>query len=1094
MSQAAGRDQLASLIGALRGAGFDPTWAELSDALWLAQYTDRPVADDGRSAGAGARSGAPGGPGDAPARADRPGRADADGRPGEDTAQPRAGAGRLPRPEDPSVLLYADPRGSGQPVDRPAGEALPVGVPEARALPGLLGMERALRPLRRYTPPTGPAHSGRGLRLDEEATVHQTARAGGLLTPVFRAEPRGHTDLQLLMDAAPAMRVWQRMLGELAEVFGRLGAFRDIQVHYLHRSPDGSPAVSRRFAPGDAALRPARQLRDPTGRRLTVVVSDCTGPLWREGTAHRLLHALARHAPVAVVQPLPQRLWARTRLPASYGTLLREEGPAASVRLRFTAEGMAAAAPVEQGAVAVPVLPPTAVALGAWASLLAGTGAGSAPAAVGWVLADQPPAAPRRAPAGGGRSAPALLARFRATASPGAVRLAVYLAAAPLFLPVMQLIQRTMLPDSGPAELSEVLLSGMLRRLDGALSDGLWYTFADGVHDELLAELGHDEALLVLKHCSGYVTRRFGGSGPNFPALALAQLAGEESPGVPRAEGDEDGRPLPRPFAEVAAKVLRRFLPEAPLPPAGPPGTATPPPSRTVGRARALAAAYAEDGQVRHLLDAVRLLRQATGQHQADGHRTDPELWGELAEQLLRLWRVQRDGELLDEARVAAATAAAHLGPPRGRTVLARVLHAAAVERQAAGDISGALELWRQADREFAAAHATPGLDRETALGITLDRVEVLTAQWRLGGDSALLQESVGMVEAVADAWPADEPQPSGLWLAHGRALLRLADAAVEVERARVHAGQAADSLRQGCWALESENAPAHARVRAQLDLVDALLCTEHDWRRAAEVIESAVRLAEDPGQRAACRTRAGRFEVRRFETDGEVAALEAAAARFEEASRAVSRDRAEYSALIEEWGEALLRRADREDGGPFVSRAVRVLRDCRMETAADDPRLPRRLLLLGQALTARYRDSEDMVDLREAEYLFQRAARHAAEPLTEATAYLALGDTHRRSFGHTHRVERLNQAAEAYRRAATAARAAEVDAADPTEPMRLAATALHQRGVVFEAAGRPLAAGEAYRSALQQWRRLPEDEKGGAETVTRLDALLHGR
>ncbi|UED84211.1 SAV_2336 N-terminal domain-related protein [Streptomyces profundus] len=1096
MSQAAGRDQLASLIGALRGAGFDPTWAELSDALWLAQYTGASAPDAGHRAGAGP-SGAPGGAPDAPARAARERRTDEDARQGKDQKRPRAGAGRLPRPEDASVLLYADPSGSGQPVDGPPGEALPVGVPEARALPGLLGMERALRPLRRYTPPSRPSNTGRGLSLDEQATVHQTARAGGLLTPVFRAEPRGHTDLQLLMDAAPAMRVWQRMLGELAEVFGRLGAFRDIQVHYLHRSPDGSPAVSRRFAPGDAALRPARQLRDPTGRRLTVVVSDCTGPLWREGTAHRLLHALARHAPVAVVQPLPQRLWARTRLPASYGTLLREEGPAASVRLRFTVDGMAAAPPVDPAAVAVPVLPPTAVALGAWASLLAGTGVGSAPAAVGWVLADQPSAARRRAPAGGGRSAAALLARFRATASPGAVRLAVCLAAAPLFLPVMQLIQRTMLPDSGPAELSEVLLSGLLRRLDGALSDGLWYAFVDGVHDELLAELGHDEALLVLKHCSGYVTRRFGGSGPNFPALALAQLAGEESGGPARnaeGEADEDGRPLPRPFAEVAAKVLRRFLPEAPLPAGSPPGATTPPPSRTVGRARALAAAYAADGQVRHLLDAVRLLRQATGRRPAEGHRTDPELWSELAEQLLRLWRVQRDGELLDEARVAAATAAAHLGPPRGRTVLARVLHAAAGERQAAGDIRGALELWRQADREFAAAHATPGLDREAALGITLDRVEVLTARWRLGGDTALLQESVGMVEAVADAWPADERQPSGLWLAHGRALLRLADAAVEAERARVHAGQAADSLRQGCWALESENAPAHARVRALLDLVDALLRTEHEWQRAAEVVESASRLAEDPGQHAACLTRAGRIEMRRFGAEGEASALEAAAARFEQASRTVSRDRPEYSALIEEWGEALLRRASREDGGPFVSRAVRVLRDCRMETAADDVRLPRRLLLLGQALTARYRDTVDMVDLREAEYLFQRAARHAAEPFTEATAYLELGDTHRRSFGHTRSVERLDQGAEAYRRAATAARAAEADAIDPKEPVRLAATALHRRGLAFESARRPLAAGEAYRSALQQWRRLPDGEKAGAETVTRLEALLRSR
>ncbi|RMI36517.1 SAV_2336 N-terminal domain-related protein, partial [Streptomyces triticirhizae] len=367
MSQAARPDRLASVIAVLRGAGFDPSWTELSDALWLAQYT-RGAPEEG-AAGRGGR---------APLGDDEP--APEGARPApeervEDQERPRpveeerpGAVGRLPRPDDASVRLYADPEGlGGEAGARPPGEALPVGVPEARALPGLLGMERALRPLRRYTPPTGPPRRPhRGLVLDEPATAERTARAGGLLTPVFRAEPRGHTDLQLLMDAAPAMRVWQRMVSELAEIFGRLGAFRDIQVHYLHRSPDGGAAVSRRFDPEGGVLRPARQLRDPTGRRLTVVVSDCAGPLWREGTAHRLLHALGRHAPVAVIQPLPQRLWRRTRLPASHGTLLREPGPAGSVRLRFVAEGPAAQPPAP-GAVPVPLLPPSAAALGAWA-------------------------------------------------------------------------------------------------------------------------------------------------------------------------------------------------------------------------------------------------------------------------------------------------------------------------------------------------------------------------------------------------------------------------------------------------------------------------------------------------------------------------------------------------------------------------------------------------------------------------------------------------------------------------------------------------------------------------------------------------------
>uniref|UniRef100_UPI00066E9132 SAV_2336 N-terminal domain-related protein n=1 Tax=Streptomyces sp. SBT349 TaxID=1580539 RepID=UPI00066E9132 len=929
--------------------------------------------------------------------------------------------------------------------------------------------------------------------LDERETVERTARAGGLLSPAFREEVRGHTELQLLMDAAPAMRVWQRMLGELAEVFGRLGAFRDLQVHYLHASPDGAPAVSRRFDPAEAPLRPARQLQDPTGRRLTVVVSDCTGPLWRAGTAHRLLHRLATHAPVAVVQPLPGRLWPRTRLPALHGTLHREEGPAGSARLRFVAEaGGHGQRPAYPGAVAVPVLPPTPAALGAWAGLLSGAGPSAVPAAIGWVRPDHPPA-PVRRPNGPPRTSAALISRFRSTASPVAGQLAVYLAAAPLFLPVMQLIQRTMLPGSGPAELSEVLLSGLLRRQNGSGGDGRWYEFTDGVHDELLRELGQDEALLVLKHCSSYVEQRFGKTGPNFPALALAQLSGEGEPSSFPAVPEDDERRLPQPFAEVAAKVLRRFLREAPPPPTGPGGPLAPPPSVTVAQARALAGQFAADGKVQHQLEAVRLLRGATGSQRAAGQGSDPELWSELAEQLLALWRVQRDGELLAEALTAASAAAAHPGSLSARAALARVRAAEAGERRAAGDTRGALELWRLADREFHAVSSTPGLDHRLAVDLTLERTQVLEEQWRLTGDTHRLQESIGTLEAVTEAWPTEEPQPSTLPLAHGRALLRLAAAADDAEQADVYAGQAAELLRQGCWTLEAENAPSARRVRALLDLVDALLLTESEWLWGEEVVAQAIRLADERGLKAACHVRAGRLSVRTYEADERPADLEEAARRFEEAARLGTRDRADYSDLIEEWGAALLRRADRPDGGPFISRAVRVLRDCRMETPAGDPRLPGRLLLLGRALIARYQEDVDLVDLREAEHLFSRAARDATTPLTEARAWFELGETHRRAYRHIRRPERLNQAAEAYTRTARAARAAENGPGDTREPVRLAATAFHQRGTVLEAARRPLAAGEAYRAAQRLWQ-LTDDDTAAQATTARLNALQRDR
>lgn len=1115
------QDGLGELIGVLRRAGLDPDEDGLADALWLAQFCRPPggpgtPARGGEAAGSGEHP-----PGSAGAGAvrnpssgtrPRPGPEDPPDPPAttEEAGPPRA---RPPR-QDERVTLYTDP---GAAPARLPQDALRIGVPEARSLPGLLDLERALRPLRRYRPPAhlpGADSSRRASRLDERETADRTARAAGLLIPVFRAGTHPEAELQLLMDASPAMRVWQRMLGELAGVFARLGAFRDIQVHYLHETPGGGCAVSRRFDTADGTvLGPARRLADPTGRRVTVVVSDCAGAVWRSGAAHRLLHDLTRYGAVAVVQPLPQRLWPRTRLPASYGRLTRDEGPMAPARLRFTAAPSGTLSLSRAGTVPVPLLPPTPESLGAWARLLAGPGGGSVPAAVGWVRADQPrtdqPRAGQRGTAarpGAPQTPAARVARFRATSSPGAVQLAVYLSAAPLFLPVMQLIQRTMLPDSGPAELSEVMLGGLLRRAGEPRGDGRWFEFADGVHEELLAALAHDEALLVLKHCSLYIERRFGRTGPNFPALALAQLSGDAAGApplsalAPGSAGDDGGaaasgtgRP-PQPFAEVAARVLRRFLPEAAADSLGTSGE-PPRPSHVMGRARSLAGQFAADGRVQHLLEAVHLLRQATQGRWSAGRGSDPDLWSELAETLLQLWHVERDTERLTEAVTAARAAAAHPGSMRARTVLARTLHTAAGEHRAAGDERRARDLWRQADREFAAVCATPGLERSAALGFTLERVQVLEAQWQLGGDTALLQESVGMVEAVADAWPAGEPQPSGLALAHGRALLRLAGAAPDAERTRVNAEQAAGSLERGCQALRSESAPAAERVRALLDLVDALLLAGELGESTQDFLAQARKLAGDGRTAAACLVRSGRLHARRYAAGGPADELAEAVRRFESASRGVPRDRPEYSEVIEEWGAALLTRALRRDGGAYLSQAVRVLRDCRMETPAGDPRLPERLLMLGRALAARYRHTVDLVDLREAEHLFSRAAQDTDALWTRAGAWFELGEAHRRAFRHTGRPERLDAAADAYRRCAAAASAAQAERArvpESGEVVRLAAAALHRRGTVYETAGRPLAAAEAYRAALEQWRRLPEQEAGEAARASeeRLAAL----
>ncbi|WP_329613915.1 SAV_2336 family protein [Streptomyces brevispora] len=1125
---------LSTLVARLRGAGLDPDVEQLCDALWLARWTRVPGAPEEDVAGAvpsGVRlpeepAGAEGAKGAGGGRVPDTGR----------SGPPDEGRGPGDGPvDDGRIALYPVParartggkRDEGDPTGRrssgaePRATVLALGVPAAPVLPAPLELTRALRPLQRYRPVSAPLRRA----LDETATADLSARAGGMIMPVFRGIGRGDAILQCVMDASSSMLVWDRMFGELQQIFGQLGAFRDVQVRYLHQGPDGGCTVSRSSDPAAAPLHSADRLSDPTGRRITVVISDCAGPLWHSGRAHRLLHHLARQAPVAVLQPLPQRMWNRTRLPVTFGSLSRGDGLAGATLLKVTEDAGTGPA-VHPGALAVPVLPPVPDALAAWARLLSGTGAARISGAVGWVRADQPPAAAQRS--GAALSSLQLVSRFRSTGSPAAGQLAVYLAAAPLYLPVMQLVQRTMLPQSGPSELAEVLLSGLLSRADGGGGRGQWYAFEPGVQEALLGPLGRDEALLVLKHCSEYIETRFGKGGPNFPALAFAQLgdggAGDSSyatgsgtTGIGYRDGESDrgeeneenedseesetgggiggrgGTRVPHAFAEVAARVLERFMPVPPrfvTPPETAAGPSAPGTAPAVERARELVRHFEADKMVQRLIDAVQLLRGAAenGPQQA----VDPELWAEYARCVLRLWEVQGGAELLREAEWAAERAAAIPAAVRERAVLAKVLHAAADDRRRRGDRRGALELLRRADREYTAACAAPGLDPAEALRLTLERVRALEAQWRLDGDSALLQSACGMLEAFADSWPDQENRPAALPLQHGRTLLKLSGATDDTERSREFARQAARSLRTAF--AQGGRHTMGTEIRVVLDLVDALLASGEEPDEAATLTGQALETVRDQRQRAQLQTRAGRVRVARYEHTGDPDELVEAADWFARAARGIPRDSRAHTDLLAEWGGTLLRRAGLPDGGPYVGAAVRVLRDCRTETPAGGAQQSERLLMLGRALMLRHRAIADRVDLREAEYLFGLAAQEATAPLTAARCWLELGRAQLEAADVLDRPARRDEAAEAFRSAAESAAAAEAELESPQrlqEAVELGATANHWRGMTYERAGRPRAAREAYRAARREWRRLPDGGgAAGESTAERLAEL----
>lgn len=961
---------------------------------------------------------------------------------------------------------------------------MPVRVPGAAALPRILDIQRALRALQRHRPPAPPTR----MVLDEQATAEASARALGPVIPVLRPESRREATVRLVMDASPSMAVWQDMFEELRSVCERLGAFRDVQAHYLHRLPDGTAALGRSAVPG-AGLRSGDQLRDPTGRVLTMLVSDCAGPLWREGAAQRLLYRWAECSPCMVVQPLPQRLWGRSWLPTERGTLSRVEG---GRKLKFRPDRP----PLPgrpTGGLTVPVLPPSATALGAWARLVAGLGTGPVPAEVGRVLADHPaaPVPPPRAV----RPPRELVARFRSSAAPRAVQLAVYLSAAPLTLPVMRLVQRTMLPDSEPSDLAEVLLSGLLRRTGPG--PGQWYEFVPGVQDVLLGPLGRDEATLVLKHCSEYVLAHFGRGVRNFPALAVSQLTGApiaDAPGPQDAERVPAGR-LPQAFAQVSAKVVRRYLPGMPEEdPAAREPAVTPVSGRSsaVRAARDRLADGGADGDPRALYEAVAVLRRAVAAPAGPGDPPE-EAETELAGALLRLWAEQRDPELLAEAERAVAG----LVTDAARAVLGRVLYERALMAEPDA------ELLVAADREFAAAQASadPELRRDCAVR----RAETLIRLSELRDDAGALREARAALEPFVapapdpDAAVGPEPDPAAdpgpephpeLQLALGRVLLALLPRTPDPAERTALAEQAVARLSSALAALPGTTgaapaAPAGRVPRVRVELAGALRHLPPRLEEAAGQLGTALdEPGGDPELRVAALLCLARVHRARWERDADPVALEDAAEAYGRARRLIPRDGEAFGELLPEWGDVLLERARAADGRRFTGAAVRVLRESRAAVPQSDPGAAHRLLRLATGLRLRHAYEGDPVDLREAEYLLELAVRQSRGPLERARAWRDHGDVQQEIHSHTRAADRLDRAADSYRRAWRAALEADRETHPerpegpgrperPDTAVRLAARVQELRGEVLERLARPRAALDAYRSALELWARL---------------------
>jgi hypothetical protein len=454
------------------------------------------------------------------------------------------------------------------------GRAIPFRTPKAPALPGANKIARALRPLRRSFP------SNRRFVLDEEKTVQQIAD-GGPKSPVMKPESERWLDVALVFDDSLTMQVWRSTLVALQRLFERSGIFRnhrswiintEAETPTLHLATSAGPS-SQKISTGVAPeIRSPRELLDSSGRRLIIVVSDCHALSWHSGNAYRLIAEWGIKTPVALVQILPQRFWPGTTMTPVDASLRAYLPGTTNRRLEINPAWYREV--IEAGGIALPVVSLEEWSISSWAKMVAGS---SGVTATGLIIPPLPainaqqdlspqtgyePAGDRAAEKNEQSeeqpsiSAKARVNEFFTNATPLAQQLACYLASAPLTLPVMQLVQQAMLPQSRQSHLAEFFLGGLIyqpRSSPGRKQapDEIIFEFYQGVRDELINRVTKYETVRVITAVSRYIEQRLGEAGEFGALLAL--------PGASSGNATRRIDPLSRRFAELSGRILRRF-------------------------------------------------------------------------------------------------------------------------------------------------------------------------------------------------------------------------------------------------------------------------------------------------------------------------------------------------------------------------------------------------------------------------------------------------------------------------------------------------------------------------------------------------------
>ena len=431
------------------------------------------------------------------------------------------------------------------PTSSTISKTIPLRIPDAPSLREPLELARSLKPLMR------PIDSKKGVVLDETKSAERTA-AEGFLIPVPKPESEPLLEIALVVDESKSMLIWRHTIIELKRLLESSGFFRDVRTWGLVTDENGKISLHPRIGTIVKNQRSAnhRELIDPNGRRLVLVVSDCVAAIWRNGAINSIFQDWTNTQPVAIIQMLPDWLWLKTGLSSGASVLFGSLAPNVANKELLIKEQLLWKDINLNTGIKLPVFTLQSKVAANWSQMVAGKSDVNAP---GFVF-------PRKLEVklkSNSKNTKSQLtsqqrvSRFRRTASAMARKLAYLLAAAPVInLPVVRLIQETMLPQSEQVHVAEVFLGGLLKPLIEIEADTnpdmVQYDFMDDeIRNTLLETAPVSDSVDVLDTVSKYVANQIGKSVQEFVALL-------------KAPGETEDEQVKR-FAEIAVEILKQL-------------------------------------------------------------------------------------------------------------------------------------------------------------------------------------------------------------------------------------------------------------------------------------------------------------------------------------------------------------------------------------------------------------------------------------------------------------------------------------------------------------------------------------------------------